>query len=95
MMTAPPRVLLVAGAVVAGVPSVERGKRCGAQAVDEYGGADDEAAHHPRFLYPRLTNREVGIIDSRNAYGRNVGCLEVVVVPPLYSLISRSRRVAL
>ena len=37
--------------------------------MNEYGGADDEAARDPCFFHPRLADREVGAEEGGDAYG--------------------------
>jgi hypothetical protein len=59
---------LLAGPVVPGPSPVEPGEGRSAQAVDDYGGAYDEAPDYPCFFYPRLAVREVGVEESRYPY---------------------------
>ena len=57
------------GSFTAGQLPVEPGEGHGAQAMDEYGGTDDEAVHHPCFLHSRFAGLDVGVVESRYPYG--------------------------
>src|SRR5215218_7052439 len=62
--------------------SVELGERCGAHAVDQHGGADHQAADHPRFLNARLPKREGRVVERRRPYGAEPPEEERVLHPP-------------
>jgi hypothetical protein len=60
---------MLAASHVLGQPSVELGERCGGYPVDQYGGADHEAADGPRCLDACLPIREGGVVERRSPYG--------------------------
>src|SRR5215218_556799 len=53
---------------VPGQPPVELGERRSAHAVDQHGGAYDEATDHPCFLDTRLPQGEGRVVERRGPY---------------------------
>src|ERR671920_876507 len=63
-------------------PPVNLGEGRGAHAVDQHGGANDEAADDPRFLDARLPQGEGRVVECRRPYRTEPSEEEHVLRPP-------------